>query len=109
VSRQAGYLLDVEDPFSHAYTLEVSSPGMDRKLKRISDFRKAVGKRVKVKTIQSYDGEKAIEGVIEKAGEDSVGVRVTEQRLLEIPYSDIVQARLVVEGVSFGKGEDRDR
>jgi ribosome maturation factor RimP len=44
-----GPALDVADPFPHAYTLEVSSPGLDRPFKRLEDYRRALGKRVNIK------------------------------------------------------------
>ena len=50
-----GPALDVADPFPHAYTLEVSSPGLDRPFKRIQDYRRAIGKRVTLKLREVAD------------------------------------------------------
>lgn len=55
VSRELGVLLEVEDPVPHAYNLEVSSPGMDRVLKKEKDFKRFCGQRIKVKTLQAID------------------------------------------------------
>lgn len=55
VSREVGVLLEVEDPLPHAYTLEVSSPGMDRVLKKARDFERFAGQQIKLKTFESCD------------------------------------------------------
>jgi len=55
VSREVGVLLEVEDPVPQAYTLEVSSPGMDRVLKRPRDFERFAGERIKLKTYEALD------------------------------------------------------
>jgi len=55
VSREVGVLLEVEDPVPQAYNLEVSSPGMDRILKKPRDFERFVGQQVKLKTFESMD------------------------------------------------------
>jgi ribosome maturation factor RimP len=54
VSRQASVMLDVEDPFRHHYTLEVSSPGLDRKLYQNDDYERYVGHRVKIRMAPSF-------------------------------------------------------
>jgi ribosome maturation factor RimP len=96
VSRQVGYLLDVEDPFPHPYTLEVSSPGLDRPLKRMADFEKYQGRKVKIKTVNPIRDQKIFEGRIQGVRGESVLIRIREE-ILEIPYPEISQARLVVE------------
>jgi len=55
VSREVGAILEVEDFIEHAYRLEVSSPGLDRPLKKADDFRRFVGERVKIKTFARLD------------------------------------------------------
>jgi len=55
VSRELGVLLEVEDPVPHAYNLEVSSPGMDRILKKEKDFLRFSGERIKLKTMEPMD------------------------------------------------------
>ncbi|MBI5197336.1 MAG: ribosome maturation factor RimP [Nitrospirae bacterium] len=97
VSRQVSYLLDVEDPFTHAYTLEVSSPGLDRPLKRISDFEKYQGRKVKIKTVRPFLNQKVFEGKIQGVDGQTIRVQTHGQENLEIPFSEIAQARLVVE------------
>src|SRR5256886_7281468 len=61
-----GHALDVEDPIPHAYTLEVSSPGLDRPLRRREDFQRSVGKLVSVKLRRPHNGQwRGAGGVIE--------------------------------------------
>ncbi|MBI4714964.1 MAG: ribosome maturation factor RimP [Nitrospirae bacterium] len=97
MSRQASVVLDVEDPIAHGYTLEVSSPGLDRPLKKIEDFLKFAGKQVKVKTKQPRDGQSVFEGRILEVREGTVRLETAPAQVLEIPYTEIAQARLVVE------------
>jgi len=67
VSRDLGTALDVEDIIPHAYTLEVSSPGLDRSLTKPEHYRKCAGTRVKVKTYQLINGEKVFRGKLTEA------------------------------------------
>ena len=62
-----GPALDVADPFPHAYTLEVSSPGLDRPFKRMQDYRRAVGKQVSVKLRQPIDGQWRLVGTLTRS------------------------------------------
>jgi len=64
-SREFGTLLDVEDAVPGSYTLEVSSPGLDRKLTKASDFERFVGSRVKLTTRQPLDNNRYFEGRLE--------------------------------------------
>jgi len=57
-----GHALDVEDPIPHAYTLEVSSPGLDRPLRRREDFQRSVGKLVSVKLRRPHNGQWRVVG-----------------------------------------------
>ena len=59
-----GPALDVADPFPHAYTLEVSSPGLDRPFKRIQDYRRAIGKRVTLKLREPLAGQWRLVGTL---------------------------------------------
>jgi ribosome maturation factor RimP len=73
-----GPALDVADPFPHAYTLEVSSPGLDRPFKRIRDYRRAIGKRVTVKLREPLDGQWRLVGTLTDVTDDCVTLEVTE-------------------------------
>ena len=63
-SRLAGALLDVDDPLTAAYRLEVSSPGLDRRVANLADLEACVGHRVRAKTVRST-GRKAVTGILE--------------------------------------------
>src|SRR5215470_12300154 len=78
VSREVGTILDVEDAVpGGSYTLEVSSPGLDRKLVRPSDYQRFVGSRVKLTTREPVDGGRHFEGRLESANGDRITVDVT--------------------------------
>ena len=65
VSREVGHLLDVSDLLKHRYVLEVSSPGLDRPLKREKDFLRVVGQRIKVQTTAPRNGRRNFSGVLQ--------------------------------------------
>lgn len=96
-----GPALDVADPFPHAYTLEVSSPGLDRPFKRLQDYQRAVGKRVSVKLKQPLDGQWRIIGELVQADEDSVVLAITSKAAttdtVKLDRHSIAEARLVIE------------
>ena len=73
-----GPALDVADPFPHAYTLEVSSPGLDRPFKRIQDYRRAIGKRVTLKLREPLAGQWRLVGTLTDVTDDSVTLDVSE-------------------------------
>ncbi len=94
-----GPALDVADPFPHAYTLEVSSPGLDRPFKRIQDYRRAVGKRVSVKLREPQAGQWRLAGLLIEATDEAIALTVTEpppERTVTLPYGAIAEARRVV-------------
>ena len=73
-----GPALDVADPFPHAYTLEVSSPGLDRPFKRSQDYRRAIGKRVTLKLREPLAGQWRLVGTLTLVTDDSVTLEVNE-------------------------------
>lgn len=94
-----GPALDVVDPFSHAYTLEVSSPGLDRPFKRIQDYRRAVGKRVSVKLREPLAGQWRLVGTLTDVTEQKVTMAVQDpasERTIEVELGSIAEAKLVV-------------
>jgi ribosome maturation factor RimP len=97
VSHFLGHALDVEDPISVSYTLEVSSPGLDRPLKRKEDYRRSIGKLVRVKTLQPIGGEYRFIGRLAGAGESQIEVVLPDGRAVTIPFEGISSARLEVE------------
>lgn len=95
-----GPALDVADPFPHTYTLEVSSPGLDRPFKRLQDYQRAVGKRVNLKLRQPLDGQWRVNGELTHVDEQSVTLTVAadkaEPQMLRLELPMIAEARLVV-------------
>ena len=96
VSRQVSAVLDVEDLIPGAYTLEVSSPGLDRPLRKQADFVRFAGKQVKLELVLPKDGRRRFTGTLKgcEAGEVTVEVDGVEYKL---PLADIGKARLVPE------------
>jgi ribosome maturation factor RimP len=91
--------LDVADPFPHAYTLEVSSPGLDRPLRRPEDFRRVQGKRVSVKLKEPHRGQWRITGEVMAVEESAVTFALQEKKVMEMvrfEFERIAVARLDV-------------
>ena len=97
VSRDLSATLDVEDIIAHAYTLEVSSPGLDRTLKKPEHFTRFSGSAVKVKTYQQINGEKVFRGKLLGLADDKVKVEFENGTIMEIPLDSIAKASLEVE------------
>lgn len=97
MSRELGAVLDVEDLIPGSYNLEVSSPGLDRPLRKPADFRKQLGKLVRIVTRQALEGEQTFfVGRLKEADEDSFLLE-TGDREVRIPYESVSKARLEVE------------
>jgi len=93
-SRQFSAILDVEDPISNRYTLEVSSPGMDRPLAKPEHFKKVVGSDVKIKMATLVDGRRRFTGELIEATDDFAVVEVDGEQT-ELLYDEMDRARLV--------------
>ncbi len=93
VSRQVGAILDVEDPIPGEYTLEVSSPGIDRPLFTPPQFERYLGAEANVRLRVPLDGRRRFRGVIEQAGADGIALLV-EGRRFAMRHADIERAGL---------------
>ena len=93
-SQQFSAILDVEDPISNRYTLEVSSPGLDRPLAKPSHFQAVVGQEVKLRMASSIEGRRRFKGHLLEANEESIRINVEGQEL-ELAFVDMDKARLV--------------
>ena len=93
-SRQFSAILDVEDPISNTYTLEVSSPGMDRPLAKPLHFKAVVGQDVKIKMTTLVNGRRRFSGELVEATEEFAVVEVDGEQS-ELPYDEMDRARLV--------------
>ena len=96
VSRDMSAVLDVEASMPHAYTLEVSSPGLDRPLRHLEDCRRFVGRRAKLVTKEAVDGQHAWTGRISGIAGDGVVLDTTDASR-QIPWPLVTRAKLEVE------------
>lgn len=98
VSRQVSTILDAEDVVpGGAYQLEVSSPGLDRKLLKLADYQRFAGSRVKVKLKAPLDGRQQFTGVLSDPAEDGFELELTPAETVRLKFADVQQTRLVVE------------
>jgi ribosome maturation factor RimP len=88
VSRQLSELLDSHDAVEGTYTLEVSSPGINRPLKRPEHFARYIGKRVRIRTRDAIDGRRSFLGILQEVSVGSVTVAQEGMRY-DIPFSSI--------------------
>lgn len=97
VSRELSTVLDVEDPIPQSYTLEVSSPGLDRPLKTEKDFKRFVGRRARIKSREAIDGRRNFKAVIDEASGGNVSVTDFDGKKFTIALSNIEKAKLEIE------------
>ena len=95
ISRTVSAIFDVEDPINGAYTLEVSSPGLDRPLVRQRDFERYLGFEAKIELRQALNGQRRYRGVLAGYAEGLVTI-VTENGTTELPFEEIDKARLII-------------
>lgn len=95
ISRAISAVLDVEDPIKSAYTLEVSSPGIDRPLTRLKDFERFAGFEAKLETRLAVDGRKRFKGML-KGVEDGLVCIESEQGAARLEFDNILRAKLVL-------------
>jgi len=96
VSREFGRILDVEDVINHPYSLEVSSPGLTRPLKKWEDFKRNEGKLCRIVTREKIEDKNEFQGTIINANEDKVEIRGTID-MYTIPIYAIKKANLEFE------------
>lgn len=113
-SRAISPVLDVEDPISGAYHLEMSSPGIDRPLMRISDFLRWSGHEVKVEMAVPFDGRKRFRGLLLGAEDSHAILRIADAAAdapdtFRLPITDIGEARLVMTDALIRDALRRDK
>ncbi len=113
VSKDVSTVLDVADLIQTAYVLEVSSPGLERKLVKWSDFERFIGKLAKVKLSKpASDGQKVLRGEILSSNQDLVCINV-DGKIFSTPYSEVEEARLIFEPLvgkkTLKKNKKRDK
>jgi ribosome maturation factor RimP len=97
ISRDLSALFDVEDLLDRSYTLEVSSPGLDRPLRHAGDFRRFAGRLAKIVVAEAVDGQKHFAGRLMGVESDEVLIRAEGNKPHRIPVGLIKRARLEVE------------
>lgn len=98
ISHQMSSVLDAEDIIPHRYLLEVSSPGIERRLYRLADYERFAGRAVKIRTVEPIDGRRNFRGMLMGLAEDRVILSVEKGVREEIPVSMIARATLEFEG-----------
>ena len=97
VNREMSTILDVEDPLPFAYTLEVSSPGLDRPLRGEDDYRRFAGRLAKVVVSEPVDNQKAFEGRLRGLDSGEVLLEGPNGRMHRLPLRLITRGKLEVE------------
>jgi len=97
VNREIGTILDVEDPLPFTYTLEVSSPGLDRPLRGVRDYERFAGRLAKLVVKEAVDNQKAFEGRLRGMEHGDVLLEAPNGRLHRLPLDLIARGRLEVE------------
>lgn len=109
VSRDLSAALDVSQLISHAYRLEVSSPGIERPLRRESDFQRFLGRRVKARTHQPVDGRRNFSGTLQGV-ENGTVLLDCDGLACRVPLEQIAKAHLVPDWAEeFRKSEARSQ
>ncbi len=104
VNRIVSTLFIVDDPIDGQYNLEISSPGIDRPLVKIEDFKKFSGERVRLKTKYKVGDTSKFRGVLKKVDGDKITLETEEKGdLIEIDFGNILDAKLDVERFLFNK------
>ncbi len=94
VSREISDLLDLYDPIPHHYVLEVSTPGVERPLRKPEDFRRFTGEAVKVYTGHPVNGSSIFIGLLTQTGEEAIRLTLEDENEIEIEFDQIARAHL---------------
>lgn len=108
ISRAVSAILDVDDPLPDAYTLEVSSPGLDRPLVKLRDFERFAGFEARIETEQARDGRKRFRGRLGGIDGETVMIAVDGQDMA-IPYPDVRRAKLLVTDELLAAAEGQEK
>ncbi|MEQ8229130.1 MAG: ribosome maturation factor RimP [Rhodospirillales bacterium] len=95
ISRTISALLDVDDPIDDAYTLEVSSPGIDRPLVKLADFERFAGFDARIEMNVAIDGRRRFSGRLKGVAGDEVVIDVEEGEV-RLPFADIQKSKLLM-------------
>jgi ribosome maturation factor RimP len=100
-AEEVSAILDVEEPIGGSYTLETSSPGLDRPLRNAADYRRSIGRLARLSSAEPIGGRRhwsgRLAGVDEQAGIVTLCLEKEGGNLVELPLDSLAQARLEVE------------
>ena len=94
INREFGDVLDEKDYISENYIFEVSSPGLDRPLKKEKDFARSIGKEVDIRLYRARDKQKDFTGILTEYDKDSVTIETEDETRLTFERADIALIRL---------------
>ena len=94
LSREIGELIDVKDILQHEYVLEVSSPGLDRPLKKEKDFLGSIGKRIKIKMLEPVNGRRNFTGYLQDFNNGTLALD-EENQVIFLSFQAVEKANLV--------------
>jgi ribosome maturation factor RimP len=94
LSKGIGRLIEDDDPFPGSYTLEVSSPGLERKLTRANHYNKSIGREIKIKTFSAVEGDKSHQGALVRSDEAGFTIDIDGIER-KFRYEDVSSARTV--------------
>ena len=97
ISEQVGALLDVEDLIENRYTLEVSSPGLDRKLVKPADFERFAGRRINLALKVARQGRKRFRGLLLGMKQETVRMDIGDGQVMDFEYGEIEKVNLIAE------------
>lgn len=93
VSRELSDLLEIKDPIPHPYHLEISSPGLNRPLKKEKDFQKFKGKKIKLKTAHPIGDRKTFLGILSEYKDNTIYL-IQDNQTISIPHEEVTAANL---------------
>ncbi|ABS77646.1 ribosome maturation factor [Coxiella burnetii] len=97
VSRQISAVLDVEDPIRGRYTLEVSSPGLERPLYTANHYRRFIGNKAKIRLREPREGQRQFRGMIVAVDNEEQVTLQLDNKILKVPLGEIEKANLIAD------------
>ena len=97
ISHEVGTILDVEDIVPGHYTLEVSSPGVERKLIKLTDFERFTGKKIKTVLKDPIENSRTWEGTLAACADGLITLEVNEGKTIQFPFDQVEKANLKFE------------
>ena len=94
VSRLLNDILDTEDPIEESYSFQVSSPGVERELKRQEHFERFYGEKIRLRLYKAFEGSKEQIGILEKADENEIVLRFDDDRVVPFPRETVSKANV---------------